>query len=651
MIGNRRKINNPLSRRLSRHMNLAILFRKFEPGSSVFGSISPQKVYPWQGDTPVVKAHLWTSPGIHQIEQEIGQVSGKASILAQPYRSILAKSPATTQPPVTSDISQPVSVPTPPSQSDPIWKRLQTILRKHEQKQVAETKESSQPIQESSEQKSVPDSITPQEDHDVFALNTPEIDSSQPEATAQKIIAHETEPSPAQREISPLPVKSVSLPTSKTTPIQPDLIPTTDVKSEFTQPINPDEKREMEIVPESVSPPRIQEITQPSPPIQASKEIIDSTIPESHIGIESVTPPEKQPHLEIPPKKTPIRSVATTSTPLQSTFLHDESPINDAYAQVSTPVNAIQPSLSPTIESKPSSSSDEAPPPPEHPEEPLSKSGIPHPQPIPLEQAWPVESTISTPAVQTMRANIPMENVGEIPKQVPPAETVQNQQNVINQILEEVSPAQPTDSSIEIIPPRQPRPIPAIQKPIISKKETDNISPDLAGNRPTEIPETNIDQVESGNHIKKTIPTEIGPLPADLWHLIGEKPPLTEINKSQMDSGHLQKPFNISKSQNEIENQPLSENYSPNQPSFPVLPESSRTIPQPTAIATSLMTAPIQRQAETAPATSPSQATGSSAEEGEDEGKKDQELKELARKVYLEVRKRIFLENERSRLH
>lgn len=163
----------------------------------------------------------------------------------------------------------------------------------------------------------------------------------------------------------------------------------------------------------------------------------------------------------------------------------------------------------------------------------------------PLEDVWPVEHTdisrqVSGKPIRTSALEpLEMQSDGEDARQVQGA-------------LASVAVGQPTDSSVELITPRRPRPKSSMQltpsddqKPLLTKDEIE-----LAGNdvhAPPISAKSSLqrqplaaknksgpaDQTGASTtpHTERPhpvmIPTEIGPLPADLWELMGEKPPAT----------------------------------------------------------------------------------------------------------------------------
>ena len=119
-----------------------------------------------------------------------------------------------------------------------------------------------------------------------------------------------------------------------------------------------------------------------------------------------------------------------------------------------------------------------------------------------LQDMWPVQSKSPT---QSKPTSTPMPTESKSVVQRNPAEETQ-----LKDKLNSIKAKKPTDSSIEIHTPRRPRPMPpgAQQKPPVQRKPTEEAKPSKPAEPPT------------------MVPTEIGPLPSDLWELLGETPPI-----------------------------------------------------------------------------------------------------------------------------
>ncbi len=133
-------------------------------------------------------------------------------------------------------------------------------------------------------------------------------------------------------------------------------------------------------------------------------------------------------------------------------------------------------------------------------------------QAVPLEAIWPVEKTAKheeTAAVQPIPSTMPIQRTA--------ADQAQDAQVRVK--LQVVTPAHPSDSSVELVTPRRPR-------PAMPGKKT--AAP--AVQRKTKKGEVAKAQERVGKTVSPpaatTIETEIGPLPADLWDYIGTEPPI-----------------------------------------------------------------------------------------------------------------------------
>lgn len=140
-------------------------------------------------------------------------------------------------------------------------------------------------------------------------------------------------------------------------------------------------------------------------------------------------------------------------------------------------------------------------------------------QSMSLEAAWPVQRLAeeSSSAIASAPA--------EPPLPAPQAElAVSPQAHRVSSLLQQVEPGQPTDSAVEVVTPRRPRPnLPertpaAVQAfPAPETRPAESAAPGL----PPQGTSAEAAQPAS----PEMVPTEIGPLPADLWQLIGQTPP------------------------------------------------------------------------------------------------------------------------------
>jgi len=242
----------------------------------------------------------------------------------------------------------------------------------------------------------------------------------------------------------------------------------------------------------------------------------------------------------------------------------------------------------------------------------------------PLEAVWPVERR--EPLAPQMPSSVRVSQaVG--PEAAPAKELPEMTHHEIQRVLQTVAPGQPTDSSVEMVIPRRPRPAALTSAPSV---ERSSLKPaeEKAGAEENTAPSTGIPRLPPSSPkvpqgdlpvesraVSEVVPTEIGPLPADLWRLIGEAPPEPEMAE------HKEKPAR--------------------------LPDKGQALPGAPAEPA------VQRQAAepSSPAQTPSPSTASpAAPQAEGEGKGEKlDVDELSRRVYREVKRRLAVEWERIR--
>ncbi len=235
------------------------------------------------------------------------------------------------------------------------------------------------------------------------------------------------------------------------------------------------------------------------------------------------------------------------------------------------------------------------------PETAVSHSPLSNPQPAgpPLQAAWPVQ-IVETPGPLPPPFT---PSSGPLMRQTAPAETAK-----VRQQLDGIPPGQPSDSSVQFIRPRKPRPQPAAPKTEAIQRQ-ESLVPDGAevAVPPSPSPATPPPPAK--------VATEIGELPGDLWRLIGQEPPKTAGSGTAVT------------------------NTAP-----------PTTLMQPDAPPS----ATIQRaEAEPAPAEelapAPEAPPASPREGGETGQAAEVDVDELARQVYGELKERMSIEWERTR--
>jgi hypothetical protein len=292
----------------------------------------------------------------------------------------------------------------------------------------------------------------------------------------------------------------------------------------------------------------------------------------------------------------------------------------------------------------------------------------------PLQDVWPVqenqpgtEPDLSEQQLFSTKTNPTLMSSSSRPPQ-PQKATVNSIENQdfdhIQRRLEKVS-ASPSNSSIEYIPPRRPRPLPLptqtdlsaaqVQPPIDEPRsekiadfpgqaeppfiQTKEVMSDQLDNRQGEAdqqprpslpgpPPDLVQRKSSEDPREEMYPTEIGALPADLWQLIGEKPPLpSQIPPTQGHPGRRAQPA------------------FPTTVASPVMRAVADRSPDPQSQTT------IEKQTQIEENDSSSQMVQEAASEKEDGQSNAQEMdiQELAKKVYNEIKNRLAIEWERTR--
>jgi hypothetical protein len=141
--------------------------------------------------------------------------------------------------------------------------------------------------------------------------------------------------------------------------------------------------------------------------------------------------------------------------------------------------------------------------------------------PLPLQEVWPVEE-------KPVAAEPPSRSgAASATASKPTAPAVQRKAaggdqvgKEVHSALQDVLPGQSTDSSIELVTPRRPRPKPPEQR--ISRQVGDRPPVD----RPAPArPDPATVERSTEPHM---VATEIGELPSDLWGLMGERPPTSQ---------------------------------------------------------------------------------------------------------------------------
>lgn len=260
-----------------------------------------------------------------------------------------------------------------------------------------------------------------------------------------------------------------------------------------------------------------------------------------------------------------------------------------------------------------------------HVEEGSESPGIggvePGEQVVPLQAAWPVQMQAEKSGMVTA------DRMGDKPTVLMSDHALQTSHQEVKQILQTIAPADQTDSSVELITPRQAKPAVVARKPPPVQGEQvkpgeGKTTPAKATKRTPEPDEREKEYPEQ--RASGEVVTEIGALPGELWILIDE--PIPEVALSpeverETDKLHAS-----------IEAAPPGELQKQSEPeAWPVEPiRASKPVVQ-----------RKESEAEEAPAFS--------SGEKDLTGIKDEQIEDLARRVYNEVRRKLQVEWERFR--
>lgn len=135
---------------------------------------------------------------------------------------------------------------------------------------------------------------------------------------------------------------------------------------------------------------------------------------------------------------------------------------------------------------------------------------------LPLEAVWPVQALPQQPTsaapVQRMVSETTPEGESGLGDEAPNID-----KQSIREQLKHVKTGQPTDSTVDVVAPRRPRPVRRLSAP-------ENVAHSAAVQREPAA-QTMSEEPAPATETTRLIETEVGPLPADLWQLIGASPP------------------------------------------------------------------------------------------------------------------------------
>ena len=249
-------------------------------------------------------------------------------------------------------------------------------------------------------------------------------------------------------------------------------------------------------------------------------------------------------------------------------------------------------------------------------------------QQTPLEAIWPVERR---------KPDLPTSEPPFIPQVASQPGLPAPQEKRLRQVMQSFNSDQPTDSSVEIITPRQPRPAPAIPsvQPVIQRSMEEPTEQPLAVSQSKPKEQSTLVQ------------TEIGDLPSDLWTLIGQKAPSSpqskEIPAVAVESVRP-RPLAIEAPKSERQEKASTPESIHIQPLLHSEPLGSRAIQMsPENDSTSEVI-----QASTEPG-SPAQTEQQQQPQQAGQAGAEPNVEELAQKVYADIKRRLSVEWERLR--
>ncbi len=277
---------------------------------------------------------------------------------------------------------------------------------------------------------------------------------------------------------------------------------------------------------------------------------------------------------------------------------------------------------------------------------------------VPLQEAWPVQGNIFAKEIKKEEAQTALAAPDQPQTEVPDTQPLQkasqavpsSEDTEIHQIrnrLEHISTF-PSESSIESIPPRRPRPNSFVEQKTASREQVQRQADDCAEMAQLSLEKEdtqkqdafleNVDNQPSPPFEDRSIPssaeeqpghrpvnTEIGELPSDLWKLIGQTPPSpAERDASVGPAG-----------------QRLQIQQAP-----PSHPQVMRSIDDHAVDSPEIP--PVQRQTEPDDSAS-NEKIPSSKGEDQKSGQPEVNIQELAQKVYREIKSKLAIEWERTR--
>ena len=589
---------NSLSLWVSRHTALSTLFQSphvTRPASVGTPLSEPGVLYPTHpaGDQTIVPPAEFAAPAFPPAAQS-------ANIQRQAIPT-----PASTPRPAPPPLSTPPPPPAPAAEEEKTtpkeWRRLQTILHRHEAHQLESTPDVKETPQSARSQPAT---------SQVAASQIPPTQAAQEISTGSPMHNPHSgqEVGMEQDTVRPVPAKR----RAEVTYVQPDVQRTeAHEKTSETRP----QPLKADVASEPASPSASTVDDSPSPlapppsvenPITNEAMNPENRTPGSATVVQRSLSQANRPDVHDTPESAPEKTVGDTSPTVvpvdASAESGDEVKPTDIIARASADV--IQ-----------RSRFDEPRTPLESGKEIEAEQALPVPQNIPLQDAWPV-SRVDLPeniTAQRLTADTPVGASSE-PIQMRPSLMADSQERLIsseepisNSKLTEIRP------STQVNPPSPSTPALSIQRTGIPEDENIGL-PQQESSEPTPVT----------HHGAAYVETPVGPLPPDLWQFLDKEPPASP-------SGPLATPHSPSAMP------------APTQSIAPTADPASHTVSP---------AASIQRQPQegASPAQSTQAAnTTATSETGDTGSNSSPDIEGLARQVYAILRRRLITEWERMR--
>ena len=533
-----------------------------------------------------------------------------------------------------------------PEDADTSWRRLQAIMRKHQEKQSS-----------GQQTETVPRADAPWLQQ---AIQQAEAEEQRPKARLSRKPKKAEPPrpiSPDQRRRAS--VVYLSDKEAKTGMVAPDKTPSALAQRLAAQQTTPAGTTLPTTAEESASPPAMTSEPETEATERAAGAPPAAMAAATVSAVPGLVQPLQEPLTETaapPPVVSPPDKPQTTPTPEPPTIQRAEQPA------VPPPTAIAQPPAPPTLTPSPVHPLTPASPPAgpptidETPSSPL--------QPLPLEAVLPVQRQETEPPALPPSQEVQLPNglvLTELSRTTtpPPGEPLLQraleEEQPLRQILQDVATDQQSSAAVEFVLPRRPRPVPTpaprppqVQtKPAEAASGSDMAAPPVHGSTSAEPEEAEPQMIQ----------TEIGALPSDLWTLIGQQPPsppLPPAGTTTSDAAPL-----VQRAIAAAE-EPPAVPAPAGTPATPQPPTTQRAIATAEAPATTMdvrapsatqpiidILPPLAVQRSPINGTSSTAAPQSASEDTPAAPPVD--ISELSRQVYAEIKRRIAIEWERDR--